>query len=191
MARKKSTTVGQENSMSASGAGGENIAKYWKDFYSKRPDLLPLRSNDEAVGAMTLTYGHDYSATFNTQNATQSQPGANCSVADFADDDIWFKFVATASPARIVVGYHTADVALELFSGTPGNLTSIACDGNILILPMLTAGQTYYARLYSWKNATPAAGRVGLFITPSLTANSCVDETCLGPVLLENPVNLM
>jgi hypothetical protein len=144
-------------------------------------------NNDDATGAMTLFYGTDYSATFNTQNATQSQPGANCSVADFADDDIWFKFVASPSPARIVVGYHTADVTLELFSGTPGNLTSIACSDNILVLPTLTAGQTYYARLYSWRDAIPATGRIGLFITPSLTANSCVDETCLDPVLLENP----
>jgi hypothetical protein len=144
-------------------------------------------NNDEANGAMSLTYGTAYSATFNTTGATQSMPGADCSVDDVADDDIWFKFVATTSPARIVVGYHTTDVALELFSGTPGNLTSIACSDNILVLPTLTAGQTYYARLYSWANATPAMGRIGLFITPSLTANTCVEETCLGPVLLQNP----
>jgi hypothetical protein len=57
----------------------------------------------------------------------------------------------------------------------------------VLVLPALVSGQVYYARLYSWKNAVPVEGRIGIFITPSLTANGCVDEACLGPVLLENP----
>ncbi len=144
-------------------------------------------NNDEAAGALSLPYGTDYSALFNTAGATQSQGAAQCVVSDVADDDIWFKFTATTAAARLVVGYHTADLTLELFSGTPGNLTSIGCSDNILVLPALTAGQTYYARLYSWANTTPVQGRIGLFITPSLTANSCVDETCLGPVLLANP----
>jgi len=144
-------------------------------------------NNDEASGATPLAYSDDHQLYFNTAGATQSQPGAGCLVDDFADDDIWFSFTANGSPARVVVGYATADITLEVFSGTPGNLTSIACDGNVLVLPPLTSGQTYYLRLYSWKNATPAEGRIGLFTTPSLTANPLVDESCLGPVLLENP----
>lgn len=169
---------------------------YWYRVYSSNVGIeqtcafttaVSSGDNNEAAGAFALTYGTDYTALFNTAGATQSQPGADCVVSDVADDDIWFSFIATAAPARLVVGYHTADVTLELFSGTPGNLTSIACDGNILILPALSVGQTYYARLYSWGNATPVQGRIGLFITPSLTGNSCVDETCLGPVLLSNP----
>ncbi len=144
-------------------------------------------NNDEATGAATLSYGTEYSHVFTTSGATQSMPGANCSVSDFADDDIWFKFTATDQPARVVAGYGDADITLEVFSGTPGNLTSVSCSDNILVLPALTNGQTYYVRLYSWKNATPVSGRIGLFITPALTANTCVDETCLGPVLLENP----
>lgn len=143
--------------------------------------------NDDAGGALLLAYTDTYSAWFNTTGATQSMPGADCLVDDTADDDIWFKFVATNATARLVVGDGTADVTIELFSGTPGNLTSIACDGNILELPVLTAGQTYHARVYSRNNATPVSGRMGLIATPSLTANSCVDEDCLGPVLVPNP----
>ncbi|HRF82507.1 MAG TPA: hypothetical protein PL070_20775, partial [Flavobacteriales bacterium] len=144
-------------------------------------------NSDEAVGAQELTYGQTYSHAFTTTGATQSLPGADCSTDDFADDDIWFRFTATNSPARVVVGYATADLALELFSGTPGNLTSLVCGDNVLVLPALTSGQLYYLRLYSWKNATPVQGRIGLLLTPSLTANDCVDEACLGPVLLANP----
>lgn len=145
------------------------------------------RNNDEATGAVEVAYGTSYSHYFTTTGATQSLPGADCSTDDTADDDIWFRFTATNQPARIVVGHGTADLTLELFSGTPGNLTSMACSDNILVLPALTSGQDYYVRLYSWRNTTPVQGRLGLFITPSLTANGCVEETCLGPVLLANP----
>jgi len=143
--------------------------------------------NNEASGALSLNYTDDYSAYFNTAGATESLPGVDCQVDDSADDDIWFKFNATSAVARIVVGYATANVTIELFSGSPGNLTSMACDGNILELPALTSGQTYYVRVYSWGNGTGVDGRIGLITTPSLTANGCVEETCLGPVLVSNP----
>lgn len=143
--------------------------------------------NDEANGALSLGYTDGYSIYFNTTGATQSLPGVDCQVDDTADDDIWFKFVATSAVARLAVGYASADVTIELFSGTPGNLTSIACDGNILELPTLTAGQTYYFRVYSWPGSGGVEGRLGLIPTPSLTANGSVDENCLGPVLVPNP----
>lgn len=169
---------------------------YWYRVYT--PNIAPVelclfstwvqdQSNDEATGAVALGYGDTYSHYFTTSGATQSLPGADCSTDDTADDDIWFRFTATSQPARIVVSHGTADLTLELFSDTPGNLTSVTCSDNILVLPTLTSGQVYYARLYSWRNATPVEGRIGLFITPSLTANDCVDEACLGPVLLANP----
>lgn len=145
-------------------------------------------SNDEPSGAVTLPFTNDWFAAFDTDGATQSLPAANCEVADASDDDIWFKFTATNQPGRIVVGNHDADLTLELFSGTPGNLTSVACSGNILVLPTgLVSGQTYYVRVYSWSASAPVYGFIGLWQDPSLTANDCVDETCLGPVLLSNP----
>lgn len=149
--------------------------------------VVTAGDNDEATGALQLTYGDDYAMRFTTDGATQSMPGADCSVDDTADDDIWFTFTATSTPARLVAGYATTDVTIELFSGVPGNLVSVLCDGNILVLPVLTVGQAYFVRVYSWLNNVRAEGYIGLFTTPSLTANSCVDETCLGPVLLENP----
>jgi hypothetical protein len=143
-------------------------------------------NNDEAMGAMLLGYTDTYGASFSTVGATQSLPDADCQANDMADDDIWFKFTATAAVARLAIE-SGEDVTIELFSGTPGNLTSIACDGNILDLPALTPGQTYYARVYSWSGFADAQGRIGLITTPSLTANACVDEACLGPVLVPNP----
>ncbi|MBP7408784.1 MAG: T9SS type A sorting domain-containing protein [Flavobacteriales bacterium] len=145
-------------------------------------------NNDETTGALALPYADDYSATFNTTGATQSMTGADCAVDDFADDDIWFKFTHNGQPARVIVALHDKDLTLEVFSGTPGNLTSVACSDNILVLPdNLVNGQTYYVRLYSWANALAVQGRIGLFPTPDQLTNTCVDLTCLGPVLLQNP----
>ncbi len=177
-------------------AGLEIGRDYWYRAYAAGAAPVGLclfstwvqdRNNDEADGAVELSYGETCTHSFSTSGATQSLPGADCTVDDTADDDIWFTFTATDQPARLIASHGTADLALELFSGTPGNLTSLACSDNVLVLPTLVSGQTYYARLYSWKSATPVEGLIGLFITPSLTANSCVDEACLGPVLLENP----
>lgn len=143
--------------------------------------------NNEAAGALPIGYTNDWSYLFDTDGATQSQPGANCAVTDVADDDIWFRFTANGQPGRIVVGHHDRDLTLELFSGTPGSLTSLGCDGNVLHLSGLVAGQTYYFRLYSRANSAPVTGRLGLWADPSLTANTLVDEACLGPVLLSDP----
>ncbi|HRF82504.1 MAG TPA: hypothetical protein PL070_20760, partial [Flavobacteriales bacterium] len=123
------------------------------------------QSNDEADGAVALPYGQACTHYFSTTGATQSLPGADCSMDDHADDDIWFKFIATDQAARLIASHGTADLALELFSGTPGNLTSLVCSDNVLVFPALVSGQVYYARLYSWKNATPVEGRIGIFIT--------------------------
>lgn len=143
--------------------------------------------NNEAAGALPIAFTNDWAYLFDTGGATQSQPGANCAATDVADDDIWFRFTANGQPGRIVVGHHDRDLTLQLFSGTPGSLTSLGCDGNMFQLSGLTAGQTYYFRLYSRANNAPVIGRLGLWSDPSLTANSLVDEACLGPVLLSDP----
>ncbi|MCB9182390.1 MAG: T9SS type A sorting domain-containing protein [Flavobacteriales bacterium] len=175
-------TVGQQVLFRAYSTGNT-----FNHIYALRVNVSGT-NNDEATGAVQLPFTNDWLAAFDTDGATQSQPPANCEVTDVSDDDIWFKFTATSQPGRIVVGQHDADLTLELFGGTPGNLTSIACSGNILVLPTnLTSGQTYYCRVYSWANAAPVYGYIGLWQDPSLTANDCVDEACLGPVLLSNP----
>ena len=132
-----------------------------------------------------MAYADDYTLFFNTNGATQSQSGANCSVDDLADDDIWFKFEA-AGPARIVAGYSTANLTLELFSGAPGNLVSMVCSDNILVLPQLTSGRPAMCACTVGGTRFPRKAASGSS-PPSLTANTCVDEACLGLVLLENP----
>ena len=49
MAKKKVPSTEKESNMSDAGAAAENISQYWKNYFTKHPELLPLRNNDAAV----------------------------------------------------------------------------------------------------------------------------------------------
>jgi hypothetical protein len=49
----------EEASVSDSGSGSENISLYWKTFFTNRPDLLALRSNDEAIAQWKADHGEE------------------------------------------------------------------------------------------------------------------------------------
>jgi trimeric autotransporter adhesin len=73
-----------------------------------------------------------------------------------ADDDIWYSFTALYNYATITLGNIGSDLAtsgarMQLFSGTCGSLSSLACSGttNIINATGLTPGNTYYVRVYS------------------------------------------
>lgn len=113
--------------------------------------LAIYKSNDECEGAEELVLTTDVSdanqQVYNSLNATQSLPGCT----QTADDDIWFSFTATQTSHSYMISDFTSffNPIVELFSGTCGSLTSIACisgmQGNF---PNLTIGQKYYFRLY-------------------------------------------
>ena len=100
------------------------------------------QSIDEPGGALLLNTINSYQDSISTQGATASLPGNSCgSAIEFADDDVWLKFYAGANAKRIVAGKETNDIKLQLFSGTPGNLTALQCSNNIMLLPAtLTSG---------------------------------------------------
>ncbi len=114
--------------------------------------------NDNCNLAVTLNASSNSVCTntsATTVGATQSQPG--CLGA--ADDDVWFRLVATSTSHNITVKGNTLyDPVLEMFTGTCGALTSIGCvDGTIAapevaIATGLTIGATYYIRVYSYGN---------------------------------------
>jgi hypothetical protein len=108
-------------------------------------------TNDECEGAIERP-SNDYNsdmAKFTNIGATLSMPAC----AGSADNDIWFKFVATSN--RHVIRTSTESVStppvIETFSGSCSNLTSLKCynllDGSSDING-LAVGNTYYYRLY-------------------------------------------
>ncbi|WP_299366509.1 T9SS sorting signal type C domain-containing protein [Winogradskyella sp.] len=129
-------------------------------------------SNDECSGATVLTPGSPCVSTLSTTiGASQSQAG--CTGA--ADDDVWFEFNATDTEQTIKVRPgNLNDVVFEVFSGSCGSLTSIACvdntttiDSEEITLTGLTVGSTYYVRVYSYFGS----GDEGSFYI-------CVTEPC-------------
>lgn len=161
------------------GAGLTNI------FTIKVSNALSM---DEPAGAALLSKRNVYEYKVNTSGATQSIP-ASCSITDFPDDDIWFKFNAASDVKRIVAGNETQNITLQLFSGTPGNLTPVLCSSNIMVLPsILTNGNLYYLRTYTKANTTRGEFTIGLFGEEDLYANSCNQSAAtLGPNLVINP----
>lgn len=92
--------------------------------------------------------GHVFGAT-----ASPSVP-VDCATGN-PDDDVWYRFTAIGSYATITLSnlgssLTTSGAMLQLFSGTPGALTSIACGRGIINKTSgLTSGNTYYVRVYS------------------------------------------
>ena len=118
----------------------------------------PVPTNDECAGAIEIKPGS--TITGSTKSATESMPAESCdgSVGN-ANDDVWFKYTPTQSGAATIT--LTPDLIFDgvvnVYSGDCGSLVSLTCadqgfDGGseIVTLPDLTAGQTYYFRVYGY-----------------------------------------
>jgi len=141
-------------------------------------------ANDNCANATTLNVNASCSYTSSTSyGATLSQSGC----AGNADDDVWFKFVATNSVQTITVDpSSTMDPVVELFSssGTCASLTSIACMDNTYMDGIeqinavgLIPGNTYYIRVYDYYTNTGGAPfQICIVGTPTPTPVN--DEPC-------------
>ena len=123
-------------------------------------------ANDECVNAQPLTASTDLSCSqiLHTTNlgATQSRP--DC--AGNAARDVWYQFTATATTARLDISANyglSSDYAVEILEGDCAAPTVfLPCtDYNydqVLLLPNLVLGQTYYLRFLTapvdYKNFT-------------------------------------
>jgi hypothetical protein len=126
--------------------------------------LFSLPDNDDCIGAKNLTnlsnttcvLGQN-SATTNTQGATAS---AEATVCGTPDDDLWYKFTATATFANISVqGTGTFDAAFQLFDGgvaggSCATKTAVSCTNatGVGALEAINAttviGNTYFVRVF-------------------------------------------
>ncbi|MEM9527601.1 MAG: hypothetical protein AAGA31_13395, partial [Bacteroidota bacterium] len=115
------------------------------------------------------------------QGATESLAGCTST----ANDDVWYRFVATERSASVTVS--AADVVVELFSGSCGSLNSLRCvdafdASEIFDHYGLTVGETYYVRVYSFGNmpltGTDANFRIQIG-TPRVVNEECVSATVL------------
>jgi hypothetical protein len=152
--------------------------------------------NDECAGATILTVSPgntcSNSLTTNTGFATQSFP--SCVSQSYLAKDVWFKFVATATTHRITVTPTDHwDFAMQVYSGSCNNLTSIACVNNgtqmeieVSLLKNLIIGNTYYIRVY--ENFANAATTVGFNICVNEATIAVDNDNCDGAINI-NPVS--
>lgn len=145
-------------------------------------------TNNDCSGALALTVNSTTtcvtSSNGTTLNATQSQVGC----AGTADDDVWYKFTATAVSHKVTVTPNTmSNVVFQAFSGTCAGLTSLQCinatSGSGIessTFSGLTVGATYYIRVYSFNNGS-GNGSFSICVTTSCssgTGNGTGTTTC-------------
>ncbi|SHI73220.1 Por secretion system C-terminal sorting domain-containing protein, partial [Hymenobacter daecheongensis DSM 21074] len=101
-----------------------------------------------------------------------------------ADDDVWYKFVAT-STAHTVTLTGTGDYVQELLSGTCAGLTSVAySDPNVKTYFGLTAGTTYYVRVYSYSATIPSTAAAAFTICVTTPTPPPANDDPCGAVVI-------
>lgn len=156
-------------------------------------------ANDDCVGAITVTH-ENYNAgctgtSFNTLNATKSGTPSSF-FSSSQDDDLWYKFVATADKmvirfTSIAAASGTAgNMAYALYAGSScgtftdlgGNSVTITSGaGETAMWYGLTVGNTYYVRIASSGTTFRATGNVCILVpdVAAGTANTCASAGAL------------
>jgi trimeric autotransporter adhesin len=130
----------------SAGAGQTGTAWAYKIAY-----IAPV--NDDPLNAVpVLRGGALVDGNLMGASATAGIP-VGCATGD-PDDDIYYKFVATASNAVLQLSTVGGDVTasgarMQIFSGAIGSFTSIGCGTTVVQVTGLTLGDTYYCRVYS------------------------------------------
>ncbi|UOQ72589.1 hypothetical protein [Hymenobacter cellulosilyticus] len=115
-------------------------------------------ANDACANAVTLTpealNAACSSATSGTVEGASGTTGLATPVGT-ADDDVWYKFTATATTHTVTLT-GTGDYVQEILSGSCAALTSVGySDPNAKTYSGLTVGTTYFVRVYSYASTSP------------------------------------
>ena len=140
----------------------------------------PSLTNDDPCGATALTVNPDMVCSIETPgtlaSATQTIGVATSPCAGNPNDDVWFKFTATAPTHYIFlndVAGNTTDLILGVYSGSCGTLANIRCIHALnCSVTDLTPGNTYWVRVFSYSNNAGA----------NTTFNVCVSTPAPPPV---------
>ncbi|WP_313807532.1 GEVED domain-containing protein [Flavobacterium sp.] len=143
---------------------GGSGTSLWTGPYTFTTNPLPP-ANDDCSAAVALTVNADFSCAVvtagTTVGATQSAQADD--VSGTPAKDVWFSFVATGTNHRIsltnvvpVVGT-SMDMGIGVYDGTAGCASLVfvgTSDPETYDVTGLTAGTTYYVRVYGWYGGT-------------------------------------
>lgn len=125
----------------------------------------PPPANDECATAITIPVNPNLNCGTVTAGYTIGATDSGTAPSPCygqADDDVWFKFIATATTHKISLLNITSvgstagdtDTYFQVFSGGCGALSSILCsDPPSGVVSGLTVGETYLVRVYSYYGA--------------------------------------
>ena len=156
-------------------------------------------ANDNCAGAVLLSGPASPACVLTAGTvlgATASTPASVC--IGTANDDVWYKFNATASTAYNVrvVGSAQFDAVIQVLNGgvSPGNcasLTSVNCTDisgqggtEIANLTGLTVGNTYFIRVYDYGAAAPATSTFQICVNYVTPPPPPANDNCAGATLL-------
>lgn len=142
--------------------------------------------NDECAGAITLTVNTDNTCTIETIGDTEFATESMTGCTGNADDDLWYKFVATSTNHTVTATPITlSNIMFEVFENSCGSLNSIACRNitsgtspEVFNLNGLTIGDTYLVRVYSVSNII-TRGTFSLCVTTNPSNDHCDAPTPL------------
>lgn len=142
-------------------------------------------ANDDCSAATSLTVNPDLacgtSTTANTAGATQTSgeytPTCNPSGID---DDIWYKFVATAAKHQLRLSSPSTSMTVSVASGACGTLTqlsggcvTVTSGTNNYNLTGLTIGDTYFIRVYTTNTSVDGTLTLCIGTPPIIPADDC------------------
>lgn len=138
---------------------GETEFSDWATYSFTTLPVAP--DNDECDGAVEIEVNDDLECGQVTSGTLAGSTDSGIEAeTGLADDDVWFSFTASATTHYISISNvegDPSDLVHELFSGECGSLTSLGdSDGNDSSVEGLTVGQTYYLRVFSYGDDTPA-----------------------------------
>lgn len=139
------------------GAWGSN-GNYRADICVTHPQPPP--SNDDCSASTSLTPSATCTNTAGTLfYATATATATACGTGTFYD--VWYNFTATSTTHAISLSSLGANLSaastyIQVFSGTCGSLMNISCGAasSRLVITTLTAGTTYFIRIYTTTNPT-------------------------------------
>src|SRR5204862_334645 len=146
--------------------------------------------NDNCSNATALQINQDLQTTLKTSGtvtgATASAEPNTCS--GYADDDVWFQFVATSTVHRInlinVTGA-TPNLNHVVYEGTCSSHNEVHCDikaSETNIIENLTEDDTYFIRASSWLGASEAPSSFSISVSNLSPANDdCSNAITLIP----------
>jgi len=142
-------------------------------------------ANDNCADATLLVAGATLTCTSPTAGTTVGATQSLAGCTGVADDDVWYKFVATSTIHSIIVanatGSGTADIVTQVFDACGGG--SLVCQdtpNSPVSLTGLAVGNTYFFRIYSAADVTRTTFTVCVGTPPPPPSN----DSCATPVAL-------